>query len=60
LKHGPQIILGFFHPDPVLLAKQGAEQGLKNKKIAKISGIGAWVSWYKLFKIDVALVKPGV
>ena len=32
LKRNPQIILGFFDPDPVLLAKQGAEQRIKKSQ----------------------------
>jgi hypothetical protein len=32
LKRNPQIILGFFDPDPVLLAKQWAEQRIKKSQ----------------------------
>ena len=32
LKCDPQIILGFFDPDGVLLAKQGAEQRIKKSQ----------------------------
>ena len=32
LKHDPQIILGFFDPNPVLVASSGAEQRIKKSR----------------------------
>ena len=39
LKGDPQIILGFFDPDPVLLAQQGVEQRTKKLRSSNHSGI---------------------